>query len=104
MEDRRPSAKRRHHLIGCNSHFKRRFLRPHPLTGSKYFNKYACRNDLMHCMDHHGVYGVIFASITYYLINNDGWPGLGATQQQKLDTVNKYLERYYKKTHGSQHD
>ena len=29
-----------------------RIVRRHPLTDSKYFNRYTCRNDLMHCMDH----------------------------------------------------
>ena len=39
-------------------------------------------------MDHHGVYGVIFASIVVYVVWNDGVPSLGATQPQRLDTVN----------------
>ena len=98
MKDLRPSAKWRQHLIGCNSRFKSRILRQHPLTDSKYFNKYTARNDLMHCMDHHGVYGVIIASVIWFFCINNGKPSLGATQQERLDTVNRRLEAHYRET------
>lgn len=52
----------------------------------------------MHCMDHHGVYGVIIASIIWFLCINNGKPSLGATQQDRLDTINKHLEAHYKNT------
>lgn len=47
----------------------------------------------MHCLDHHGVYGMIFAC-SY----NGGFPSLCTTEQERLDTVNKYIETFHKKT------
>ena len=72
-----------------------RIVKPHPLTGSKYFNRFTCRNDLMHCMDHKGVYGTIFASVAVYLIHNDGTPSLGANQQDRLAAINHRLNVFY---------
>ena len=54
----------------------------------------------MHCMDHHGVFGVIIASTIWFLCYNDGVPTLGSTQQQRLDTVNHRLEAFYKQNPG----
>ena len=93
--DNTPSASWRNHRVTCNTEFMQRIVRRHPMTDSKYFNRYTSRNDLMHAMDHHGVYGVIFASIVVYVVWNDGVPSLGATQQQRLDTVNGRLCSFY---------
>ena len=90
-----PNALWRDQLVTDNNAFKQRLNAAHPLTDSKYFNKYTCRNDLMHCMDHHGVWSVIFASVLLYLILNDGVPTLGDTQQRRLDTINGLLTRFY---------
>ena len=68
-----------------------RRVRPHPLTESKYFDKYTCRNDLMHCLDHHGVWGSVFGSAVWFVVYNDGVPSLIATQQQRLDVINQLL-------------
>ena len=70
------------------------------MTDSRYFNKYNSRKDLMHCLDHHGVFGVIIASIIWFLCCNDGVPTLGATQQERLDTVNGVLKSFYRKNPG----
>ena len=77
-----------------------RRVRPHPLTGSKYFNKYTARNDLMHCMDHHGVYGAILGSVIWYLVVNNGKPSLGLTQPERLETINMWRKDYYEKNKG----
>ena len=100
QNDLRPAALWRQQLVTCNTEFKSRIVRPHPMTDSKYFNKYTSRNDLMHCMDHHGVFGVIIASTIWYLCYNDGVPTLGATQQQRLDTVNHRLDAFYTQNPG----
>ena len=49
----------------------------------------------MHGMDHKGVYGVIFASVVLHLVYNDGEPTLGATQPERLNTVNHRLDNFY---------
>ena len=54
----------------------------------------------MHVNDHHGVYGVIVASIAWYLIYNDGVPSLGGTHAQRLDTINPRIDVFYKDTTG----
>ena len=90
-----PNASWRNHLVTSNTEFMHRIVRRHPLTDSKYFNRYTCRNDLMHGMDHKGVYGVIFASVVLYLVYNDGEPTLGATQPERLNTVNHRLDKFY---------
>ena len=90
-----PNASWRNHLVTSNTEFMHRIVRRHPLTDSKYFNRYTCRNDLMHGMDHKGVYGVIFASVVLHLIYNDGEPTLGATQPERLNTVNHRLDKFY---------
>ena len=77
-----------------------RIVRRHPLTDSKFFNRFTCRNDLMHCMDHNGVYGVIFASVCMYLIYNDGKPSLGRTEAERLRTINRRLDAFYKENPG----
>ena len=96
--DLTPKAKWRSELIGCNSQFMGRIgcnSRPHPMTTSKFFNRFTCRNDLMHCLDHHGVWGSVFGSTVWYLVYNDGVPTLGTTQQQRLDVINKLLTIWY---------
>ena len=57
----------------------------------------------MHCMDHHGVYGTIFASMVMFLIYNNGKPSLGATQDARLATINHRLAVFYKKTTKASH-
>ena len=98
--DHRPDARWRGQCKMSNDEFKHRFVRPHPMTGSKYFNKYTCRNDLMHAMDHHGVYGVIFASVLWYLVHNDGKPSLGSTQAARIEMINVYLKDFYRRNPG----
>ena len=88
------------HLVTTNDQFKARLVGPHPLTSSKYFNKYTSRNDLMHCTDHHGVWGVIFGSVVYYLLPNDGSPTLGANQKERHDEINRLLADFYKQRPG----
>ena len=61
--DNGPNASWRNTLITTNTDFMNRIVRPHPLTGSKYFNRYTKRNDAMHIMDHKGVYGIIIGSV-----------------------------------------
>ena len=77
-----------------------RLVQRHPLTDSRFFNRYTCRNDLMHCTDHRGVYGIIFGSVTVYLIYNDGQPSLGRTQEDRLDTINRRRAAFYKENPG----
>ena len=98
--DSTPTASWRSQLVTSNTEFMQRIVRRHPLTDSKYFNRFTCRNDLMHCLDHKGVYGVIFASVLLFLIYNDGVPSLGATQPQRLDQINSQLDDYYEKYPG----
>ena len=98
--DLRPAASWRQQLVTSSAEFKRRLVRPHPLTDSKYFNKYTSRNDLMHCMYHNGVYGIIIASVIWYLIHIDGVPSLGTTQPRRLDKINEKLEAFYKEHPG----
>ena len=86
--------------ITSNDAFMHRIVRRHPLTDSKFFNRFTCRNDLMHCMDHHGVYGDIFASAAVCLIYNDGRPRLGATQPARLDAINHRLRVFYGENPG----
>ena len=54
----------------------------------------------MHCMDHHGVYGVIIGSVIWYLVHNDGVPSLGTTQMRRLDKINGTLEAFYRDNPG----
>ena len=98
--DNGPHASWRNHLITSNTDFMHRIVKQHPLTGSKYFNRFTCRNDLMHCMDHHGVYGVIFASVVMFLLLNDGVPSLGATQPARLATINHRRKVFYDENPG----
>lgn len=98
QSDLRPTASWRHEL-GTDSD-ESRIAKPHLLSDSTYFNMYTCRNDLMHCMDRHGVYGVIMGSVTWYLCYNDGKPSLGTTQQERIDTVNLRLTAHYHDSPG----
>ena len=50
----------------------------------------------MHAMDHHGVYGVVFGSVVWYLCYNDGCPTPGTTQPMRLLTVNNLLKEFYR--------
>ena len=95
-----PHARWRSRLVTSNDEFKSRVVQQHPLTESKYFNKYTARNDLMHCADHHGVWGVIFGSVVCYLVQNDGAPSLGATQGERLGQVNCLLNTFYRNNTG----
>ena len=49
----------------------------------------------MHCLDHHGVYGIIFASVLLYLIYYNGVPSLGGTHGARLATINDRLDSFY---------
>ena len=94
--DLTPNAPRRGESVGCNSQFMNRLVRSHPLTHSRFFNKFTSRNDLMHCLDHHGVWGRVFGSTVWFVVSNDGVPTLGDTQQRRLDVINQLLAMWYK--------
>ena len=68
FHDSTPTAKWKDHMVKDNSAFMQRVVRRHPLADCKCFNRYTVRNNLMHCMYHHGVYGIIFASIVPFII------------------------------------
>ena len=77
-----------------------RIVRRHPLTDSKYFNMYTVRNDLMHCMDCKGLYGIIFGSVTGHIVYNGD--EIGATQDARVKKINEELDKYYVKNPGIQ--
>ena len=95
-QDQKSTASWRRTLVTDNDEFMNRLVRPHPLTQSKYFNKYTVRNDLMHALDHKGVYGVQIASTLVYLLDNDGVPSLGRTKGERLETINARLHDFNK--------
>ena len=92
--DLTPGARWRKQLVTSNEEFMQRIVRTHPLTSGRYFNRFTKRNDLMHCCDHHGVGGVIIASVIWFLVHNDGVPSLGRTQKERLDLINTWLKEY----------
>ena len=98
--DNGPRATWRDSMVTSNTDVLHRIVRRHPLTDIKGFNRFTPRSDLMHCMDHHGVYGTIFASVAMFLIYNNGKPSLGATQDARLATINHRLANFYEEHKG----
>jgi hypothetical protein len=68
----------------------------HPLRSSIYWNAWFCRIDIMHCLDHRGVAGIVAGSCLLDIVRN--CTQLGPNQAVRLAWINEKL-----KTWNSEH-
>ena len=73
----------------------------HPVTDSRYWNKYFPRNDIMHSMDCKGLAAIVAGGVFHNLIRFEA--RLGANKAERLGKINEFMVIHYRNNPCSSH-